>query len=425
MGSQRIGGSMYRYVRIVVLLLTILTVFVPGWADRALAQSLHAALLRSDPADGSVLARTPGEIRLWFSEPVQLVGQSIMVFAPSGAAVELGTVQERNGEVSVPLKVAVAGTYLVNWQIISQDTDPVSGSFVFSVGQAGGAWAGTVSNNASPLGFWLQALEHLLHFLGYALAFGVLAFLRLVVAPLKQDALAKPIWRLVNFGIIVLLVAEGVALIAQSASLGNHSLLDLTFLVTVLASSFGRALALRLGAALSLWVLIGIIQQGNRRVVDVALVLGGALAVIDSQASHAISSPIVWLGLIVTALHIVAMGVWIGGLIALLALWRRKEARVYQQDLLARFGSLALASVAELVLTGVVLAGLHLVRLADLLTTPYGRLLTIKILALLLPLLFVLLGQRHSRQRWWLLEGCSLLGILMLAALMVSLSPPR
>jgi copper transport protein len=392
-------------MQIVVWLLAILIVFVPGRADRALAQSLHAALLRSDPADGSVLARAPGEIRLWFSEPVQLVGQSIMVFAPSGAPVEPGTVQERNGEVSVPLKVAAAGTYLVNWQIISQDTDPVSGSFVFSIEHVGGAWAGTVSNNASPLGFWLQALAHLLHFLGYALAFGTLVFLRLIVVPLKQDVLVKPIWWLVNLGIVVLLVAEGVALIAQSASLGNHSLLDLTFLVTVLASSFGRALALRLGAALSLWVLVGIIQQGSRRVVDVALVLGGALAVIDSQASHAISSPIVWLGLIVTALHIAAMGAWLGGLIALLALWRRKEARAYRQDLLARFGPLAIASVVELILTGVVLAGLHLVRLTDLFATPYGRLLTIKIVTLLLPLLFALLGQqryRFSRERWWL-----------------------
>jgi copper transport protein len=419
---------MYRCVQIVVLLLAILTVFVPGRADRALAQALHAALLRSDPADGSVQARAPREIRLWFSEPVQLVGQSVMVFAPSGAPVKLGTVQERNGEVSVPLKVVAAGTYLVNWQIISQDTDPVSGSFVFSIGHAGGAWAGTVSNNASPLGFWLQALAHLLHFLGYALAFGVLIFLRLVVVPLKQDALVKPIWRLVNFGIVVLLVAEGASLIAQSASLGNHSLLDLTFLVTVLASSFGRALALRLGAALSLWVLVGIIQQGSRRVVDVALVLGGALAVIDSQASHAISSPIVWLGLIVTALHIAAMGAWLGGLIALLALWRRKEARAYRQDLLARFGPLAIASVVELILTGVVLAGLHLVSLTDLFATSYGHLLTIKIVALLFPLLFALLGQRRyrfSRERWWLLEGGSLLGILTLAALLVSLPPPR
>jgi copper transport protein len=416
---------MSRCVQIVVLLLAILTVFV---SDRAQAQSLHAVLLRSDPVDGSVLARSPEEIRLWFSEPVQLVGQSIMVFAPSGAAVELGAVQERNGEVSTPLQIAAAGTYLVNWQIISQDTDPVSGSFVFSVGHAGGSWAGSVSNNASPPGFWLQVLAHLLHFLGYVLAFGTLAFLRLVVVPLKQDALTRPIWQLVNLGIIVLLVAEAAALIAQSTSLGNHSLLDLTFLMTVLASSFGRALALRLGAALTLWVLVGIIQQGGRRVVDVALVLGGALALIDSQASHAISSPIIWLALIVTALHIAAMGVWIGGLIALLTLWRCKEARVFRQDLLVRFGPLALASVVELVLTGVVLSGLHLARPTDLFTTLYGRLLTIKVVALLLPLLFALLGQRlshFSRERWWLLEGYSLLGILTLAALLVSLPPPR
>ena len=74
------------------------------------------------------------------------------------------------------------------------------------------------------------------------------------------------------------------------------------------------------------------------------------------------------------------------------------------------------------------LAGLHLVFPPDLLTTPYGRLLAIKIAALLLPLLFALFAQRRSRlsrERWWQLEGGALFGILILAALLVSLPPPR
>lgn len=428
MSSQHIGRRQYGFVLSIALLLTGLVMSLPG---KAHAQALHAVLLSSSPAEGSVLAHTPATVRVWFSEPVQLVGQSLTIFSPSGEAIEPGAVQVRGQEISMPFRASAEGTYLVNWHVISEDTDPTSGSFTFSIGHPGGAWAGTVSDNASATGFWLQLLAHLLHFLGYALSFGALAFLRLIVyptAPADRDALQQPTWRLVNLGMLILLLAEGAALIAQSASLGRHAIFDLAFIVTILGSSFGRVLALRLGAALALWVLVGIAQQGSQRAVTLSLVLGGALAFIDSDASHAISSQMAWLALLATTLHITAMGVWLGGLMALLTLWRLPATKAYQNTLLLRFGSLALASVAELFLTGIVLSWLHLAQVADLFTTSYGRVLGIKALALCLPLLFAILSnwqQQSSRKRWWLLEALSLLGMLILAATLVSLPAPR
>lgn len=419
------------FVLCAALLLAGCAALAPNLAGRVFAQSFHAVLIHSDPAEGSVLATPPGTIRLWFTEPVQLVEPSLTIYGPAGGIVAQGTAQEINGEVSLPFKASADGTYLVTWQVISQDTDPVSGSFVFSVRHAGGPWTGAASSSVSPLGLWLQILAHLLHFLGYALGFGTLAFLCLVISPLNrpdQSRLQEPIWRLVNLGIVVLLLAEMVALLAQSASLGTHALFDLTFLSTVLGSSFGRALALRLGAALVLWILLGIARQGNRKAVLAALVLGGILALIDSLASHAITSPVVWLALLVTALHIAAMGIWLGGVLTLLVLWRLKGAESYRRDLVARFSPLALASVAELVLTGILLSGLHLLSLADLLTTTYGRVLALKVLALALPLLFVSLSRRkHSASpvRWWLLELLSLVGMLVLAGALASLPPLR
>lgn len=413
------------------LLLAVCAVLAPSQASRVFAQVFHAVLVHSDPANGSVLAASPSMVQLWFTEPVQLVEPSLTIYGPSGGIVEQETVQEINGEVSVPFKASADGTYLVTWQVISQDTDPISGSFIFSLRHPGGPWSGAVSSNVSPVGQWLQIFAHLLHFWGYALGFGSLVFLSLVVYPLKrssQDALQEPIWRLVNLSILVLVLAEGVALLAQSASLGTHTLFDPTFLATVLDSRFGRALSLRLGAALALWVLMGIARQGNRQVVNVALILGGMLALVDSIASHAITTPVVWLALMVTALHLAAMGVWLGGLIALLVLWRHKGAVSYRQELVARFSPLALASVVELALTGVLLAGLHLQNLNDLLTTTYGRVLACKILALALPLLFVVLSRRKrstSPVPWWLLELLALVGMLVLAGALASLPPPR
>ncbi|HEX7737780.1 MAG TPA: copper resistance protein CopC [Ktedonobacteraceae bacterium] len=431
MSERRVKRSRRWLVLLAALFLAGCAVFAPGQASRAFARTLHAVLVHTDPPEGSVLTAPPRVIRLWFSEAVQLVEPAVTIYGPSGGIVAQGHVEELNGVVSVPFNASADGTYLVTWQVISQDTDPASGSFIFSLRHAGGPWTGSVSSSVAPLGLWLQVLGHLLHFLGYTLGFGPLIFLALVVYPLKranQEALREPIRRLVTAGILILVLAEAVALLAQSASLGTHALFDAVFLSTVLGSSFGRALALRLGAALVLWVLVGIARQGNRKAVLVALILGGALAVIDSLASHAITAPVAWLIVLVTALHIMAMGAWPGGVLTLLLLWRLKAAQNYRQELLARFSPLALAFVGELALTGVVLSALHLSSLTDLVATIYGRVLLGKMLFLFLPLLFALFGRgQHTsrRERWWLLELLALVGILVLAGVLAALPPVR
>jgi methionine-rich copper-binding protein CopC len=43
----------------------------------------HARLLTTFPQDGSLLAAPPTSIHLWFSEPVDPVGEAIIVIAPA------------------------------------------------------------------------------------------------------------------------------------------------------------------------------------------------------------------------------------------------------------------------------------------------------------------------------------------------------
>ncbi|HYL43112.1 MAG TPA: copper resistance protein CopC [Ktedonobacteraceae bacterium] len=394
------------------------------------AHSLHAILLRSDPPDGSVLTRSPTSVHLWFSEPVQLVGEPITVLNPAGASVGLGAVHVRGVELWMTINSSRAGTYLVSWQVISQDTDPTSGRFVFSIGTPGGMWMNTTSSGVSPQGLVLQVTARLLHFSGYALAFGVLAFLQLVLRPLglaRVETMQKWLWRLTSLGILALLCAEPVSLFAQIASLGNGAFFDANFTGDLLASSFGRVLFQRLGAALLLWVLVGIAKQGNGRAVPAALVLGIALAFADDEASHAIRSNPLWLGLLSNAVHIAAMGIWVGGLVALLAIWRLKEVRSRRDEIISLFGRLAAASVAALVLSGAIMAWLHLTRLFDLFTTVYGWALTAKLFLVLAALLVVLVnwrGDKDKRSNWWVIEGIALMSVLVLAGLLVSVAPP-
>ncbi len=397
-------------------------------APSAEAQALHAALLRSDPADQSVLSVAPEHVALWFSEPVQTVGPSITVLDPADRQVSSGSVSNRNGFLQVSVDARLTGTYLVVWQVISQDTAPVSGRFVFNVRKEGGRWSG-VGVTGTP-GLLVQVFARLLHLLGFALGFGPLAFYWWVLRPLApphEEAVRRRLFRLINVGILLLLLAEPFTLLAQLVSLQAGTLFDPLIIGGILASSVGRVLAQHMGAALLLWVLLGMARQGSRSALPAGLILGIVLAFVDGQSDHAISTNPLWLGFLTNTLHILAMVVWIGGLATLLILWRLADLKGQRQEMVTIFGRLALAAVAELSVTGVVLALLHLNGLSSLFTTGYGRALFIKSFIFLLALLLVLLSRRYTnelRKRWWAGELIVLMCVLALAGLVVSLPPP-
>jgi copper transport protein len=396
------------------------------------AQALHARLAGSVPADGSVLAEPPALIRLVFSEPVQIAGQPITVLAPSGAEVERGPAQVNGRQLTIAVDAREQGTYLVLWQVISLDTDPANGSLIFSVGHPAGRWTGgTGQTSAFGLGVVLAAASRWLYYAGYALGFGVLAFRWLILRALllkNAASLEQRLWRLVTAGILLMALAAPLALLAQLISLATGDLFSSALVGAVLSSRFGWVLALRLGGALLLWVLVGAAKEGARLAVALALALGLALALLESLVSHSITSSQPALGLVGTTLHMLGMGLWLGGLAALLGTWRESALVPHRREVVGLFGQLAIASVVELAGSGLLLAWLHLTQWSDLFTTTYG--LTLFIKGLLVPgaLALALIGRRsllEQSQRWWQREALALAGILALAGLLTSLAPPR
>jgi len=211
-----------------------------------------------------------------------------------------------------------------------------------------------------------------------------------------------------------------VALVGQSVSLGGLDQLDVQSLFDVLGSPFGLVLALRMGAALMLWSLLGAFRLAGAGV-PWALALGGALAGVDAASAHALRSLPGWAGwaaLRGNALHEGAMGVWVGGLAALLLTWRGRPW------VLRRFGQVALAAVVVLAVSGALLALGSLRGPADLLGTAYGRVLSLKtvIFAVALVLAGVGLGGRAGGA--WRIEAVALAALLGLAGLLIALPPP-
>ena len=352
----------------------------------------HAQLVQSDPAPRATLQSVPGSVTLLFTEPVTPAGPGIRVFSPSGRQVAGSTVM-RGAVLTAAIDSAETGTFVVTWQVFAADTHPSRGSFSFDVGKpSSNPYSALIDasqiGTSTPLGLAMQTLARWVHFAGFALVFGVVAYRVLI----RRDESFK---RLVWVGVVLLIVAEPLTLIAQLASLSFDG--DTT--VAVLGSNFGRLLALRLGAALLLWTLIA-----TRRSWPL-LVVGSVVALLDGLSAHAIPG-LPGAGQVLVALHVSAMGLWVGGLAAF----------VTAPD--QRFGRYAAATFATAVGTGVLLAFAHTASFDALMSTQYGWALLLKIAIVGAALVTVVLRRRR-------LELGAAIAVVAAAALLAALPPSR
>jgi copper transport protein len=353
--------------------------------------SAHAVLVGSDPAPDSVLASPPAAVTLLFSEPVTPAGAGIKVFAPSGKQVASAAVA-RGSVLVASVASSEVGTYVVSWQVFAGDTHPSRGTFAFAAGRASSNPYSALLNGpevgtSTPAGLALQAMARWVHFAGFALVVGVVAY-RLLVGQ------AEDFPPLVRVGVGLLIVAEPLALLGQLASLS----FDGDTWLAVLGSGFGRLLGLRLGAALVIWTLL---PTGRARPV---LAAGGVMAVLDGFGTHAIPA-VPLLGPLLVAVHVSAMGLWAGGLAAF----------VRAPD--ARFGRYALLMFGVAAATGLLLAFAHTHFGSMLLTTDYGRALLFKAVLVGGAGVAAALGRRR-------LELAVIFAVIAAAGVVASLPPP-
>ncbi len=385
-----------------------------------------------------MLAQPPRSLRLFFSERVQLAGRGVRVWGPAGQRVEHGPARVLGTEVQIPIGATQPGTYRVLWRVIAADTHPAQGVYLFSVGhptQPAAPGAGAAGAGRSAVGLALQALARAVHLAGYALCFGVFAFRRVVLVPrslIADDSIDLQVWRLIGAGVLGLLAAEPLALLAQTVSLSAspESPVDVDVMGGTLDSSFGLVLGQRVGAAALVWVLVGAVRQGAVREAAATwavLGLGLAVALIDGEAAHAVGARPAWLGFAANVLHESAMGWWIGTVLGLLGIWRLPGLARRRADVALAAARFVAPSVAILVLTGILMAAQHLAGLRDLVASWYGRTLTGKLFVLAAAVALAWAAARtpvERRGRWWRREAAVLFGLLALAGLLVSLPPP-
>src|SRR5262245_19351412 len=107
-----------------LILWLCLTLFLGALA--APEVSAHASLIRSEPADKSVVATAPGHIHLTYNEPVSALVMKLV--AADGSVTTLDKVVGDDTTLTVTLPDKMAnGTYVLSWRVISEDGHPVSG----------------------------------------------------------------------------------------------------------------------------------------------------------------------------------------------------------------------------------------------------------------------------------------------------------
>lgn len=363
--------------------------------------SAHAALIRTDPVEGSVVKTAPQQVVLTFSEGVLLSDDSLRVLDPRGTNVAVGTPGHASGKDSgstatIGLRTGLGnGTYTVAWRAVSQDSHPVAGAFTFSIGAASRT-AVDVSGEAAVGGgaaSTLYGIARWFAYAGFALLVGGSVFLS-VCWP--RGALLRPMQRLAAGGWATLVAATIALLMLRGPYVNGTGLgdaFDLGVMRQMLETRPGAALLSRLlllaAAAVFLAVLFGSYAKredpAERADLAWGLGIGGSVVAVGiaatwAMAEHASVGIQRKLAMPVDVVHLLSMAVWLGGLITLLtALWTPSLAGAVERSAVRRFSTIALTAVTALICTGTYQAWRQIGTWRAFTDTSYGRLLLIKI----------------------------------------------
>ncbi|MGW5173011.1 copper resistance protein CopC [Streptomyces sp. NPDC004082] len=380
-----------------MLLGPVLVLLLLGGAGPA---SAHAALSGTDPRDGTVLASAPRHVTLTFTEPVGLLDDSFRVLDPDNRRVHTGEPGHAGGRsdtarVTLPRDLGT-GTFTVAWRVVSADSHPVSGAFTFSVGEPSATSAVLPSDGAADtLARTLYDAARYVAYAAVALLVGTAAFAAATgFGPLRGLLLTG--WWTLSLSTVALLLLRG----PYERGSGPATAFDPSVLSATLTSRPGTALLARLVLLAAVALLPLRIVPGRdaspatRGTQAGAALLAVGLASTWAAAEHASAGIQVPVAMVSAVLHLLAMSVWLGGLAALLtALHRSPQA--LPASAVHRFSRLAFTAVCVLVATGAYQSWRGLGSLDALTTTSYGRILTAKLVTVLL----VLAAAAYSR-RW-------------------------
>ncbi len=357
----------------------ILVLVIGGSASVA---SAHAELSASTPAADSVLPTAPTEIVLTFTEDVTPTVDAIRLVDSDGRALAVGEVTQSGGNdtLSVEIQATLAdGTYVVAWRAVSVDSHPISGAFLFSVGEADATDPNLIENTLNntgtqaPNGEWIR-IGRVLSYLGLALGLGSASMIMLCARDLLTSRrTATVLWAGMGFVIVgtVLMIS------AQAATIGA-SWFDWAVVIDSPSGRWWliRALAAALGGVAIVFRRFLLTSRPIRWCAALAAL---ALLGVTAAGGHAISGRATPLGVAASIGHLAAMSMWVGGLAVLLLVTPLRRF----WSTATRFSPVALGAMALLAVTGVANGWRQMGTLSGFTDSTYGRALLTKLVVVI------------------------------------------
>ena len=362
--------------------MTIRSIFIACmlWACLPLSQAYaHAVLMGTDPKADVALDAGPSRITLTFNESVGPI--FLRVLDSSGNEVGgVGPVGSENFDIFVDLSEPLDdGVYLVTYRVVSADTHPVGGSYVFTVGAA---VATDDMQMSAPVevqdsNFWTLpvAVNRTLQFASLLLATGLALFGLLIKTPAKIESSLR------RSGSVVAFVAAGTFIAA--VGLGGAEMMGGSVRVfdgqswsMGINTTLGPSLAIGLVGLIILLAgfMVGFEGRGRPLMWTGIIVSTSSLLV----TGHAATADPRWFMTPIVGIHLLCVAFWFGALwpllISLTRLERSDTVRIFRD-----FTFWAVASVALILLSGIGITLIQVDSISALFGTDYGFKLLIKI----------------------------------------------
>ena len=371
--------------------------------------SAHGVLVKSDPPANAVLSAAPARVRLWFNESVSPSFSEIQVLDKDGRRVDKSDLQRDANDakqISVTLAPLGEGSYTVAWKVLSEDDGHVTrGAFVFSVGKASG-------NAPPPIALTPSATESApisvavrgLNLLTLLALIGEIFFYIILLEPSLRAigasiAATTQSWSRLVFATIVLALLSAVfGLGVQASAVADVPLSDALAVQRLSAVLFGTRFGILWLARLAFLAAVFIaltIENARVRQIAMAIFALPLLAAFSLGGHSAAAQGSVSLAVLLDGLHLIAVSLWVGGLLTLL--WARLtiyralapiERSRWIAWMVPRFSQVAIVSVVVIASTGLYNSTVQVPNFAALVQTDYGRALSSKVVAFALMLVF-------------------------------------
>ncbi|HEX4430753.1 MAG TPA: copper resistance protein CopC [Frankiaceae bacterium] len=317
----------------------------------------HAGFVSSDPAAGTILPAAPRSVSVRFTEVIDAAQSELAIAGPdqrrlTGVATRRDPRDATRLTATLPTGLA-RGTYTVRWRVLSVDGHPVSSGFRFAIGAPSAALTTVSGSGDTPTA--LGGIGRGLGDAGLLSLLGLCAFAPLVVRPAlgrlgrrsgrgpatESDVLRRLVpWQAAAAGCaLVGCLVVAVDTVAQTRGISPGQALtrphDMVSLLT--NGRTGVLLGIRtLGLAALLAVLLAQLLLGRAARMALHLVLGAAsagLLLTISLSSHAAGGADRPVAVVLDWAHLLAAGVWIGGLLALALCGLASAKRLLRSDL--------------------------------------------------------------------------------------------